>query len=170
MRIDERVVHATALTHALPGSALVVADENHRELTIARHPSAQIDPCRWRRAIVRAIHRPEPGLGSVSLVTVAGDTSRCEGGTFVDHRDPLRRWTTTTLSACELTHVLRSAELDGIDDDGVTATLRPDGDLGIVVVGIGVDDEGLQARLNDLASSVAAALLVGELERGLPVA
>ena len=118
MRIDERVVHATALTHALPGSALVVADENHRELTIARHPSAQIDPCRWRRAIVRAIHRPEPGLGSVSLVTVAGDTSRCEGGTFVDHRDPLRRWTTTTLSACELTHVLRSAELDGIDEDG----------------------------------------------------
>ena len=64
----------------------------------------------------------------------------------------------------------RSAELDGIDEDGVTATLRPDGDLGIVVVGIGVDDEGLQPRLNDLASSVAAALLVGELERGLPVA
>ena len=169
MCIDERVVMATALVHTVPGSALVVADEEGRLLTIGRHPSAEIDPCRWRHAVARAVRRDDPGLGAVTLVDLTGSVARTPSGAFVDARDPNRRWMVTTLAPCAVASTLRAVELRDLDVDAVTATVRPDPELGVTSVAVGVSDAALVPALDALAGEVVASLLVAELGSSLPI-
>lgn len=169
MRIDERVVLATALVHSIPGGLLVVADEEHRQLTIGRHPSAEIDPCRWRAAVVRVVRRDDPGLGSISLVDVAGSLARLDNGSFADRNDPLRRWLVVPLAPCAVADALRRVDLGGLPEDDVTATVRPDLELGLTLVGVAVEREEQVEELDELIGDVAGALLVAELEASLPV-
>lgn len=169
--IDDRLVLATALTHTLQGAVLSVEDPFGGTVTVGRHPSSDVDPCRWRATVAdaRATGRVSM-LAELTVTGLGGAVRRTESGMFAEHHDPLRRWTAVMLAPCVAADVMRSLTLGDIAEDSVTATIRPDPELGVTVIGVGVDETWMEDALEELAGDLAAALAVAELTHTLPVA
>ncbi|MEM8709129.1 MAG: hypothetical protein AAGE98_21895 [Actinomycetota bacterium] len=166
----DRLRLATALVHTLPGAALVAVGRDGRTLTVGRHPSADVDPCRWRSVVVGdAGGRVSGLLDGLELSELGGSLETSAGGAVVDRTAPERRWFAVALPPCIVVDVLRGVDLRGLPEEAVTATLRPDPELGVTVVGVGIDAPYPDAALDELATDVAAALAVAELCAALPV-
>ncbi|MEM9465450.1 MAG: hypothetical protein AAGA90_08740 [Actinomycetota bacterium] len=168
--IDERLLLASALVHARPGGHLTAIDGHGRTAMIGRHPSADVDPCRWRATLIDVIEgRISHLLDGLELESIGGSLESSDSGGFVDRMEPGRRWFAVHLPPCLVVDTLRAVELGELPDDAVTATVRPDPELGVTVVGIGVDAPCMADGLERLALDVASALAVAELCATLPI-
>ncbi|MEM8708310.1 MAG: hypothetical protein AAGE98_17735 [Actinomycetota bacterium] len=169
--MDERLQLATALVHTLPNAALVAADADGRSVTVGRHPSADVDPCRWRSVVADSVTgRVASGLDHLTLAEVGGSLERSPSGAIIDRTDPSRQWFAVKLPPCVAVDVLRSIDLKGLPEEAVTASVRPDPELGVTVIGVGIDAPCMIDALDELAADVGAALAVAELCASLPVA
>jgi hypothetical protein len=162
MSLSEAVVHATALAHAVDGAELSLADGQGRRVWVARHPSADVDPCRWRSFVCSRI-ASEPGIAT-EVVALSGRLRAMDSGGFADQQDPSLRWFATRLCPNGVAVALQRLWLDEIPEDAVTATIRPDPALGVTVIGLRIDAPCLYARLGDLVAAAIGACLVAELE------
>ena len=59
--------------------------------------------------------------------------------------------------------VLRELNLKGLPEEVVSATVRPDFELGVTVVGVGIDAPCMATALDTLAADIGGALAVAEL-------
>lgn len=167
--IDERLRLATAMVHSIPGATLRVGN-GVQSVVIGAHPAADLSPCRWRGMLTSA--DLSGGIGAWAdcrLLAVGGVLERTRSGMFVDRSDPGCRWAAFRLPPCVAFDVLKQTPLDPLPDDAVTATVRPDPELGVTIIGIGVDAPGMADVLEDLAASVYASLSVAELTMSIPV-
>ena len=161
-RLSEAVRHATALVHALDGAEMKLRDGHGRSLTVGRHPSADVDPCRWHRFVRAGRHHPR-SVASTLVEGVGGRLVDRGGGIYGDrHHDGLR-WFVTTLCPGLAVAALRNAELGPVPEEVVTATVRRDDALEVTMVGVHVDAPCLDRSLDDLALRIHAACLVAEL-------
>jgi hypothetical protein len=160
--LPDVVVHATAIVHAAGGAELHLQDRRFRKVWVAGHPSADIDPCRWRRFVCDRLDRL-PGV-ETKVVAVGGRLTATTSGAFSDRMDPRLHWFVTNLCPHRAANVLREADLGGVLQDKVTATIRPDSQLGVTVVGLRLDAPDFEERLSELAITAIAACLVAELE------
>ena len=168
--IDERLLLASALVHARPGGQLSAVDATGREVVVGRHPSADVDPCRWRTKLVDSLRgRCAPVFDGLTLAGLGGSLEPTDVGAFIDRNDLAQRWFAVRLSPCAVVDTLRSVVLEGLPQEAVMATVRPDPELGVTVVGTGVDSLHLLAELDRLAVDVAGALVVAELCATLPL-
>ncbi len=167
--IDERVVLAAALVHATHGSSMVVAGEDGRRLTIGRHPSADLDPCRWRAQVASAQRHPARcGLGAVRLVGVGGSLRRSGAGVWFAAGDPLARLIAAVdVDDRRLVEVLQATDLGSVPDESVTAVLRPDAQLGVSIIEVSIDAHGPRDAVDDVALRIHGALLVDRLSADL---
>lgn len=162
--IDERLELATALVHTLPGGALVAVNDTGRTITVGRHPSADFNPCRWRSVVADHIEgRVQTPLGDLSLSEIGGSLERAESGGFIDPSEPDRHWFAAKLPPCVAVQVLRELDLKGLPEEVVSATVRPDFELGVTVVGVGIDAPCMATALDTLAADIGGALAVAEL-------
>lgn len=169
--IDERLELATALVHALPGGALVAVNDTGQKITVGRHPSADVNPCRWRSVVVDHIQgRVRPPFGYLSLCEIGGSLERAESGGFIDNSEPDRHWFAAKLPPCVAVQVLRELNLKGLPEEVVSATVRPDLELGITVVGVGIDAPCMATALDTLAADIGGALAVAELCASISIA
>ena len=99
--IDERLELATALIHTLPGGALVAVNDTGQTITVGRHPSADVNPCRWRSVVVDHIEgRVQPPFADLSLREIGGSLERAESGGFIDRAELDRHWFAAKLPPC----------------------------------------------------------------------
>lgn len=170
---DHDIRTATALVHAVPGATMEVGLPCGASMVVGRHPAADVSPCEWRRFLLGA---QDPGLSAARsrfrLQRIGGVVAASAAGSFVDRRDAAMRWLCTGLGGAGAAAVLRDASADRLDPvsaDAVSATIRPDAGLGVTVVGMRIDAPCLRDRLEDLAITVLAELLVAELAAGFAV-
>ncbi|MEM7141202.1 MAG: hypothetical protein AAF548_09235 [Actinomycetota bacterium] len=164
---SDAVRHAAALVHSVDGAEMRLRDGHGRQLSVGRHPSADVDPCRWHR-FVSADH-PHPRTIAATVVEgIAGRLEDHGGGIFADRHDPSMRWFVSALCPGSTVAALREVDLGEIPDDAVTASVRPDPALGVTVVGVRVDAPCFQDRLGDLALAAMSECLVAELVAALP--
>jgi hypothetical protein len=162
--IDERLELATALVHTLPGGALVAVDGTGRTITVGRHPSADFNPCRWRSVVIDHIEgRVQRPLGDLSLCEIGGSLERADSGGFIDRAEPDLHWFAAKLPPCVAVQVLREVDLKGLPEEVVSASVRPDLELGVTVVGVGIDAPCMANALDTLAADIGGALAVAEL-------
>ncbi|MEO0493544.1 MAG: hypothetical protein AAF081_09025 [Actinomycetota bacterium] len=168
--IDERLELATALVHAVPGGALVAHDDAGRTLTVGRHPSADVDPCRWRAVVADHVSgRVQSVFGSLALAELGGSLMRAPSGGFIDRSAPERHWFAVKLPPCLVVQTLRDVDLNGLPEEAVSASVRPDPELGVTVVGVGIDAPCMVDALDSLAADVGSALAVAELCASIPI-
>jgi hypothetical protein len=174
--IDDRLLLASALVHARPGARLSAVDAEGRRLVVGGHPSADIDPCRWRAMLIAAIDGGGSSLpDGLRLDGLDGSLMPAAGAGVDDRNDPGRRWFAVGLPACLVIDVLRTADLGAVPNQAVHATVRPDPALGVTVVGVtvvgvGVDVGGHEPALDQVATAIAGAWAVAELCFGLSAA
>ena len=169
--IDERLELATALVHALPGGALVAVNDTGQKITVGRHPSADVNPCRWRSVVVDHIQgRVQPAFADLSLCEIGGSLERVESGGFIDRAEPDRHWFAAKLPPCVAVQVLREVKLKGLPEEVVSASVRPDLELGVTVVGVGIDAPCMANALDTLAADIGGALAVAELCASISIA
>ena len=162
--IDERLELATALVHTLPGGVLVAVNDAGRRITVGRHPSADVDPCRWRSVLVDRIEgRVQAPFADLSLCEIGVSLERAKSGGFIDRAEPDRHWFAAKLPPCVAVQVLREVNLKGLSEEAVSASVRPDLELGVTVVGVGIDAPCMANALDTLAADIGGALAVAEL-------
>ena len=166
---SDSVRRASALIHGVDGAVLRLKDGHGREVSIGRHPSADVDPCRWRRFVAADHHHPP----AVAETVVSQINGRLEdrGAVFADRRDVRARWFVSSLCPGSVAWALRGVDLEGkFDEDNITATLRPDLELGLTIVGIKIDGPFSPGCIDHFGQGALAACLVGELKASLMTA
>ncbi|MEM9200680.1 MAG: hypothetical protein AAGC53_03430 [Actinomycetota bacterium] len=167
---DERLLLATALVHALPGAQLTAVDNLGRRIVVGEHPSCDVDSCRWRSTLVASLEgRVRHVADGMQFDTVGGSLEPAATGGFIDRNTPEKRWFAALLPPCVAVDTLRNVELGMLPEEAVSATVRPDPELGVTIVGVSIDAPCMIEQLDQLGGDVAAALAVAELCTGLPV-
>lgn len=161
-RLSEAVVHATALVHAVDGAEMLLRDGQGRMLSVGRHPSADVDACRWHRFVAAGRTLP-PDVGATTVESVSGRLRARGGGVFADRTDASQRWFVAALCPGATVAALRGLDLGPVPDDAVTATVRPDPALGVTVVGLRVLAPCFHDGLDRLGLAAVAACLTAEL-------
>lgn len=161
----ERLRLATALVHAVPGAVLELRTDQHERIVVGNHPSADIDPCKMRRIVAAMACPNRPDLaGRVSEVSFGGELVDMGGGVFATRTGGREhRWLASLLGFPTLAELLDDAGPDTLPSDVMHATLKPDPELGVTVVGVTVEDDRFADRIDDVAADVAAACFVAEL-------
>ncbi len=154
---------AAALAHTVPDVDLSIATEAGPTITIGRHPSADLDPCRFRQAVAAGTF---PGATDcsqwISDLEIGGSLTPIGGVTYRFRGDGAVRVFATLLSHDATADLVaeRATELDLPDD--AEARVLADTMLGLSVVRLRVP--GVPPwTLDRVAGSVAGTCLVAEV-------
>lgn len=170
--VDQLRLVASA-AHALPGAELRLRSPQGEETLVSRHPAADLTPCAFRHLVVEAWRSHCPGSTFPPLrvvdVVVGGGLEDLGGGVLAC-RTPCgreQRWIGTTLPWGRVQAVLEGMGGDHTSRAHVEATVAPDVQLDVTLVGLFATRPGGGQVLDDVALDVAAALFVEELTDSL---
>lgn len=162
----EQVRIAAALVHVIPGALLSVETCWRDRVTVGRHVSCDVDPCRFRSLVAASRCPGRPDLARhVDRVELAGSVQHLGGGimrTCTD-RGVEQRWVATLVQPDVVVDWLT----DQAWTDAVEAVVKPDGSLGVTTVVASTADPLATGMLEELGLSLAARVAVDELMEGL---
>jgi len=157
---------AAALIHALPEARATLVGRDHRLVEVGRQPGADLTPCHLRNLVLADLQvAPADRALCVESVDVRGGLELLGAGLYrriVGHGE--ERWFATLLSPDEVRDAIAALDLDGTDE-AVSAWLRADLYLGVTAVGLAAVHPLHAGRLDEAATALLAACLVGELIR-----
>jgi hypothetical protein len=157
---------AVGLIHALPEARATLVGRDHRLVEVGRQPGADLTPCHLRNLVLADLQAgPAERSLCVESIDVRGGLEPLGAG--LSRRrvgNGEERWFATLLSPDEVRDAVAELELDGTDD-AVSAWLRPDLCLGVTAVGLAAADAAHTGLLDEAATALLAACLVGELIR-----
>lgn len=161
----ERLRLATALVHAVPGAELRIRTTNSEQICVSHAPAGDIDPCKLRQIVAASACPNRPDLSQrIAEMTVGGSLIDVGGGiaaTRCGGRE--QRWITSLLPYQKLTELLDDVGHGDVPANAIQASLKPDPELGVTVVGITANDARFDHALDNVAAQVAAACFVAEL-------
>jgi hypothetical protein len=160
---------ALALAHNLPGGAIELATAGRPSLRAAHGPpgTADLTPCELRAALLARACPFWPGVAArLSRIAVSGDGVRDLGGDLFARSTVVesQRWFATFLAPTTVQHLLQDCPVDM--PVPVDASLRPDIELGVVVVVLSTPAHRADVReadLDEAARWASAACFVQEL-------
>jgi hypothetical protein len=162
----EQVRLAAALVHAIPGALLSVETCWRERVTVGRHVSCDLDPCRFRSLVAASRCPGRPDLARhVDRVELAGSVRHLGGGVLrtCTGRGVEQRWVATLLAPDVVVDWLT----DQSCGDAIEASVRPDAGLGVTLVVASTADPLATGMLEELGLSLAARVAVDELIGGL---
>ncbi|MEM1335115.1 MAG: hypothetical protein AAGG08_16820, partial [Actinomycetota bacterium] len=80
-----------------------------------------------------------------------------------------QRWIASTLPWAEMYDLLDDAGPEGLPDDAMNATVKPDEELGTTVLVISANDRRYQATLDCVAADVAGRVMAAEMIRSCQI-
>ena len=164
--IDEEMLRLIpALGHGVPGVTVRLTCEQGAELVVAANRlDAHLDPCQLRAAVL-----VPPRAGATRLVdTIAAAEVHLGlqdlGGGLYRRGGPEgeERWFATLLGSAALGDLLDRCPVD-VPDESMTASVKPDEELGATVVCITANHPSASAHLDAVASWAIGVCMVEEL-------
>lgn len=162
----EQVRLGAALVHAIPGALLSVETCWRDRVTVGRHVSCDVDPCRFRNLVAASRCPGRPDLARhVNRVELAGSVHDLGGGVLrtCTRHGVEQRWIATLLPPDVVVDWL----VDQPCGDAIEASVKPDADLGVTMVVASTADPLATGMLEELGLSLAARVAVDELIGGL---
>lgn len=154
MHTTRRHALTIALAHTVPDTVVVVTWSDGTTTEVGDHVRAAMRTCELRQRWIHPCASVAIGR-SLRDVTIVGGIRDLGGGRYLRPSDPLTHWLVTTLGADAVL-----TALEPLPDDGTSATVRPDPNLGCCVIAITATDPAL---LDHVSKDACAALLVAEL-------
>lgn len=175
MTVFDRILHAVALAHQVPGVTLELRLRDGGHMVVASHRlDADLDPCGLRAALITARRRlkdtasgtsgPAGPVGAIEDVTISGGLVDLGGGLHQRHAadGTDERWFSTTLEYRDVGRLLAMCP-PHLPHEDVSVRLTPDSALGVTVVKITADDPSAASSLDGAAFWAIAACMVEEL-------
>jgi hypothetical protein len=162
----EQVRLAAALVHVIPGAHLSVETCWRDRVTVGRHASCDLDPCRFRSLVAASRCPGRPDLARhVDRVELAGSVQHLGGGVMrtCTDRGVEQRWVATLVQPAVVVDWLT----DQVVSDAIEASVKPDACLGVTMVVASTADPLATGMLEELGLSLAARVAVDELVGGL---
>jgi hypothetical protein len=163
----ERLRLSTALAHVVPGATLHLVCHSGQDLAVGAHPTADLDACALRRVVIASACPDVPDYSElVGEITVCGSLQHIGGGV---HRRVVgeveQRWIATLLSPATVADLLDDCGPNGIPQDAMHASVKPDNELAVTCVAITANDPKFDRLLDEVAAQAMSAFLVEELLR-----
>ncbi len=160
----ERLRLAVAVGHAVHGAELRFHTDEGGVVIVSSHPAAQFDHCTMRRLVAASTWPAQPDVSEhIVAIEFGGSLRDSAGGVFqVEGGGHEQRWIPSLLDANRLAKLLGPLRLEGVSDDRLHATLKPDAQLGVTLVVLTTTDRYV-GRLDEAAEYVAASIAVDEL-------
>ena len=167
--MNERALRQMAcLAHTVPGVTLVLGTHHGDRLVVGRHhPCVVVDPCQFRRAVVETRRPGHPRLvDTIASCEVVGGVIDIGGGLYQGAHPSGgdERWFTTLLRQHQVSAVAAASPL-ALPADAVDVVIRPDLELGVCVVRVGIGRPGYGGRVDEAAFRLLSACMVDEVVR-----
>jgi hypothetical protein len=160
----ERLRLAVAVGHAVHGAELRLDTDGGDLIIVSSHPAAQLDHCTMRGLVAASAHPAKPDVSEhIVSIELGGSLSDAGGGVYrVVRQGHEQRWIPSLLHPTRLAELLTPLRIDGVTNDELHATLKPDAQLGVTLVVL-TTAERFVDRLDEAAEYVAASIAVDEL-------
>jgi hypothetical protein len=160
----ERLRLAVAVGHAVHGAELRVHTDAGDTVIVSTHPAASLDHCAMRGLVAASACPAKPDVSEhIVSFELTGAVVDAGGGVYrVVRHGHEQRWIPSLLHPSRLAELLDPLRLDGVTDDDLHATLKPDGQLGVTLVVLTTAERYVD-RLDEAAERSAAAIAVEEL-------
>ncbi|MEM7287895.1 MAG: hypothetical protein AAF480_16200 [Actinomycetota bacterium] len=161
----DRLRLIVSLAHQVPDAELTVHRRASRSLQVGFQTGADIDLCQFRRMLMSSACPVQADIANrIEEVEVGGSLEVVDADLFrLEIEGHEHRLFATLVNPDLVFEILESLDCDPHVSHNVTATLRPDPGLGVTTVVIGVEDESLESRIDELARLAYDACLVEEL-------
>lgn len=160
----ERLRLSVAVGHAVYGAELRLTTDRGDVITVSSHSAAQLDHCSLRRLVAASTCPGRPDVSDhIVAIELTGSLSDAGGGVYrVVRQGHEQRWIPSLLHPNRLGELLTALQIDGVDNDELHATLKPDELLGVTIIVL-TTAERFVDRLDEAAEYWAASIAVDEL-------
>jgi hypothetical protein len=157
----EQLRLATALVHRVPGAELRLRQSSGTVISVSHHPSADLDPCQFRRVLVASSFNGGTDLCTfVTVESLAGSLLVRAGAAHTTEPDG---WWLATLLPPEQTIAVLEQVGGEVGDEGLDARLCVDRQLAVTGAHLTTAEPAGHSSLEQFAATAASRCVVEEL-------